>query len=377
MREKPPSPDRRPHLPREATIPSSLFPNPYSLDPFLLFADRYPPESRAALTHQRARWEATRPLAGLTVLDATPLFRNTLLKHACLRSAGAEVWVGYGRTMPHDPAVAVHLADFGLRVPDATRLAQGFDVVLDCAGAFADVPIRLGRAELTRSGAARYAHCPDPVFLADAGRIKTFETALGTGDGLVRGLAHVGFGPLRGKRAIVFGCGKVGRGILFRLMREGAETIAVDCADVRPPRGTALVPLSDRAAVERLLAHADVVVTATGVRHALAGKVSPAALIRSPAALANMGVEDEFGPDVPAARVLNRKAPLNFLLGDPTQMRYIDPTMALHNAAVGHLLAGHLTPGLNVPAPDDESPILATLPPSLMAELEAFEAANR
>lgn len=345
-------------------------------DPFLAFADHYPPESRAALTCQRERWEATRPFTGLTVLDATPLFRNTLLKHACLRAAGAEVWVGYGRTMPYDSAVAAHLAEFGLREPDAARLAQGFDVVLDCAGAFADVPARLGRAELTRSGAMRYAHCPEPVFLADAGRIKTFETALGTGDGLVRGLAHVGFGSLCGKRAIVFGCGKVGRGILFRLMREGAEAVVVDCAEVCPPRGVSLVPLADHAAVARLLARADVVVTATGVRHALAGKVGAAALIRSPAALANMGVEDEFGPDVPAARVLNHKAPLNFLLDDPTQMRYIDPTMALHNAAVAYLLSGRLAPGLNVPTPEDEAPILSTLPSSLMAELAAFEAAN-
>lgn len=346
------------------------------LDPFLVFADVYPPESRAALTHQRAGWAAARPFAGLTVLDATPLFRNTLLKHAALRAAGAEVWVGYGRAMPHDPAVAARLPEVGFAVPDAARLARGFDVVLDCAGAFADVPARLGRAELTRSGAARYAHCPEPVFLADAGRIKTFETALGTGDGLVRGLAHVGFGPLRGRRAVVFGCGKVGRGILFRLAREGMETVVVDCAEVRPPHGTARVPLGDRAAVAHLLARADLVVTATGVRHALLGTVAAEALLRSPAALANMGVEDEFGPEIPAARVLNRKAPLNFALADPTQMRYIDPTMALHNAAVARLLAGDLPPGLNAPTPEDEAPILATLPPDLLAELEAFEALN-
>lgn len=344
------------------------------LDPFCTFADAYPPASRPALTRQCAAWSATRPFSGLTVLDATPLFRNTLLKHACLLAAGAEVWVGYGRVMPHDPAVAAHVGAFGLRVPDAARLALGFDVVLDCAGAFADVPARLGRAELTRSGAARYAHCPEPVCLTDAGRIKTFETALGTGDGLVRGLRHFGFGPLSGKRAVVFGCGKVGRGLLFRLAREGADTVVVDRADARPPHGTSLAPQDDRIALGRLLAHADLVVTATGVRHALAGQVDAAALTASHAALANMGVEDEFGPEIPDDRVLNRKAPLNFALSDPTEMRYIDPTMALHNAAVSRLLGGGLAPGLNAPTPADEDAILASLSPALLEELEAFEA---
>ncbi len=340
-------------------------------DAFVVFGGVYPEGERPALTRQRAAWgrASARPLAGLTVLDATPLFRNTLLKHACLLAAGAEVWVGYGRAMPHDPAVAARLGAFGLRVPDAARLARGFDVVLDCAGAFADVPARLGYAELTRSGAARYAECAKPVALTDAGRVKLFETALGTGDGLVRGLRHFGVGELRGRVAVVFGCGKVGRGILFRLAREGARCFVVDPSGARPPRG------AERAeAPGELLRRADVVVTATGVRGAAAPYAAD--LLAGQAVLANMGVEDEFGPGVPAARVLNAKAPLNFALGEPTRMRYIDPTFALHNLAALRLAQGALAPGPNVPAAADEAAILAALPGALLAELEAFEAAQ-
>ena len=339
-------------------------------DVFEVFGAVYPEAGRPALTRQRVAWARERPLAGLTVLDATPLFRNTLLKHACLLAAGAEVWVGYGRAMPHDPAVAARLGEFGLRVPDAARLTRGFDVVLDCAAAFADVPARLGRAELTRSGAVRYCALARtcPVIDVDASRIKTFETALGTGDGLIRGLRHFGVGELRGKVAVVFGCGKVGRGILFRLARAGARCFVVDPAWPRPPRGVALA----EAPGTLLRREADLVVTATGVKDAAAPYAAD--LLAGHAILANMGVEDEFGAGVPAGRVLNAKAPLNFALEDPTRMRYIDPTLALHNLAATRLAAGGLPPGLCVPAAADEAAIWAALPQPLLDELVAFEA---
>ena len=142
----------------------------------------YPPSECPALTAQRNAWAQTRPLAGLTVLDATPLFRNTLVKHLALQAAGAEVWVGYGRAMPFDPMAAEMAPALGLNIPDAARLAQGFDVVVDCAAAFADIPARLGYAELTRSGVAGYCAVAKtkPVFNVDGSRIKTFETALTT-----------------------------------------------------------------------------------------------------------------------------------------------------------------------------------------------------
>ena len=51
----------------------------------------YPPSDCPALSAQHDAWAQTRPLAGLTVLDATPLFRNTRVKHLALQAAGAEV----------------------------------------------------------------------------------------------------------------------------------------------------------------------------------------------------------------------------------------------------------------------------------------------
>ena len=63
-----------------------------------------------------------------------------------------------------------------------------------------------------------------------------------------------------------------------------------------------------------------------------------------------MGVEDEFGPNLPENRVLNRKKTLNFLLEEPTKTCYIDPAMALHNEAVPVLLSS--PPGTGVILPD-------------------------
>ena len=331
----------------------------------------YPPGDCPALTRQRGVWARERPLAGLTLLDATPLFRNTLVKHLALRDAGAEVWVGYGRAMPFNPEALDMARALGLHIPDDARLKAGFDVVLDCAAAFAGVPARLGYAELTRSGAHRYRQAAKacPVIDVDHSRVKTFETALGTGDGLIRGLRRFGHGALHGKTAVVFGCGKVGRGILFRLTREGARCFVIDPARPIPPHGVARAE-----APHALLRAADLVVTATGVKDAAAPYAAD--LLASHAALANMGVEDEFGPAIPPTRVLNAKAPLNFALPDPTRMRYIDPTMALHNLAALTLARGAPAPGLHPPAPADEAALLATLPRPLLDELAAFEAAQ-
>jgi adenosylhomocysteinase len=86
-----------------------------------------------------------------------------------------------------------------------------------------------------------------------------------------------------------------------------------------------------------LVRDADFVVTATGVKGALDRPQIVEALLASDAVLANMGVEDEYGPGIPATRVLAEKKPLNFILEEPTHLKYIDASLALH-AALGEQL---------------------------------------
>lgn len=337
----------------------------------------YRPEEFPALAEQIREWRAARPLAGRKIFDATPVFRNTMMKYVALLAAGAELTVGHGRGIPHDPATVERLRKFGVRVADASALAESYAVVLDCAGANADVKSKFGYVELTRSGMHRYRDSAQPVFLADEGRIKEIETALGTGDGFRRGMARFGYGNFSGRNIVVFGCGKVGSGIVMYATSEGAKvTVVDDASHVKPPFGAALVDLNDRGGIDRAVRDAWCVVSATGICGALAEMFDLAALAAGPALIANMGVEDEFGPGIPAERVLNAKEPLNFALEEPTHLRYIDPTMALDNYGAVELLAGKLHPGLNRPPKRLEKKILNTVRTfgSVAPELAKLEA---
>ena len=84
-------------------------------------------------------------------------------------------------------------------------------------------------------------------------------------------------------------------------------------------------------------------------------------LIKSSAIIANMGVEDEFGRDVPVSRVLNEKRPLNFILDEPTHLKYIDATMALNNYGIEKLLFETLPCGINFPPRELEKSIVTDI----------------
>lgn len=322
----------------------------------------YRPEEYPALAEQIQIWRVERPLAGRKIFDATPVFRNTMMKYVALLAAGADLTVGYGRGIPFDERVLEKLRTFGVTVADDEALRRDYDVVLDCAGVNADVRAAYGYVELTRSGAERYHDSAQPVFFADAGRIKEIETALGTGDGFRRGMAHFGFDDFAGKRIVVFGCGKVGSGVVMYAALGGAEvTVVDDAARVVPPFGASIVDLGDRAGIEAAVREAWCVVCATGKRGALSGLFDLNLLSGGDAIIANMGVEDEFGPEIPAERVLNAKEPLNFVLEEPTHLKYIDPTMALDNYGALEILGGRVAPGLNTPSAALEEKILATV----------------
>ncbi|MCX6210977.1 MAG: adenosylhomocysteinase, partial [Bacteroidetes bacterium] len=63
--------------------------------------------------------------------------------------------------------------------------------------------------------------------------------------------------------------------------------------------------------------------------------------------LANLGVYDEFGPQFSQEEVLNQKKPVNFVLNDPTPIRYIDPEFYLHNIAALSLIETQYTNGVH------------------------------
>ncbi len=320
----------------------------------------YQPEEYPALLAQIESWQSTKPLLGLRVLDGTPIFRNTLLKYVALLTGGAELTVVKGDGIPGDSNIIDLLGDFGIPVlAGAEARQQEFDVVLDCAGVNSEVKSRLGYVELTRSGMYHYQNCSKPVFLTDDSKIKEIETSLGTGDGFRRGMLQSGYGNFSGLRIVLFGCGKVGRGIAMYAIREGAKLVVVDdLSKIRPVSGAEMVDFRNRKSIEAMLDDTWCIVTATGRAGALRGCFNPARLVAGKTLIANMGVEDEFGPEIPPERVLNQKKPLNFILEEPTQLKYIDPTMALDNVGILELKSGNLSPGLNRPARELEEKIL-------------------
>ena len=320
--------------------------------------DAYEKREYPALSAFFCEWSGTRPFRALRVLVATPVFRNTLLEYRALIAGGADLVVGVAGGMPCDPGIVEVLRGNGIPVIglrealEMEAAGRGFDLVLDCAGQFSACHPRFGFVELTRSGVQFYEKCEHPVYVADSGIVKRIETCLGTGEGYVRALAQLGYvfcldsgtdgAPSAGKKFIVFGSGKVGQGIVLQLLRSGADVhVVTDCSRGANPfldaNDVPVTDCNDLDAVASLVRGADFVVTATGVKGALDRPQVVEALLASGAVLANMGVEDEYGPGVPASRVLAEKKPLNFILEEPTHLKYIDASLALH-AALGELL---------------------------------------
>ena len=157
-------------------------------------------------------------------------------------------------------------------------------------------------------------------------------------------MRQLGYTEWNEKDLVIFGSGKVGTGLITYGYRMGASvTVITDPATLSPSLNKYIRQVIDyrnKDLVDRSLQTADAVVTATGIKNALSGKCSPATLIASKAILANMGVEDEYGPEIPESRVLRDKQTLNFILEEPTHLKYIDATMALHNEGA-HYIALH------------------------------------
>lgn len=316
----------------------------------------YREEEFPALLHQVKTWGESKPLLGLSILDASPIFFNTFAKYAALIEAGASLRIGMSSALPSSPQAIDFAKSLGIPLihPDETR--DGFDIILDCAAEFRNTPSKFGYVELTRSGVHLYESVHAPVWAVDSGRIKQIETSLGTGDGFIRAMKQLGFTNWQGRQLMVFGYGKVGKGIVLQALKEGAHVTVIDICSKREiiPAGVDFISLNHPEKIQTGLENSFCAVTSTGIKHALQGIIDEKRLMLSPVLLANMGVEDEWGENIPEARVLNGKKPLNFILHDPTSMCYIDPALALHNAGAVELATRSFPPKISIPAPELE-----------------------
>lgn len=322
---------------------------------------RYADCEYPALRAQTERFAASRPFAGRSILDGTPVFANTLLKYVPLLAGGAELAVSVSARIPHDPEIVRLLDSWGVPlVFDSSAVSRPFDVILDCDGSRADLRPHVGVCELTRSGFYHYKKSRVPVVLVDSSRIKEIETSIGTGDGFMRGMRQFGHADWKGRKVVVFGCGKVGRGVAYRCAKEGAVVTVVDRTDTGIPfervHAAAVIDCRELADIQAAVSVCDVLVTATGVRGAMKGYgLGPLLRADGHPVVAAIGIEDEWLDELDGRFIVNGGAPVNFALDEPTLLRYIDPTMALSNESAADLLAGVFAgPGVSPPCPASE-----------------------
>ena len=342
-----------------------------------LIAANYREEEYPVCLAQAREWSVSRPLEGLTVLDVTPIYRNTLVKHLALLAAGAKLMVGRSALIPGDEKIVKLLEENGIKVISSdSPQSEEVDIILDCAAVFSHWKPKIGNVELTRSGVERYESSGLPVFVADSGRIKRIETSLGTGEGYFRAMKQLGYNLPAGSRIVIFGCGKVGSGILKYACINALEPILVtqleSVTDQIRALASDIIDCNDIDKVVEAVKDAYAVVSATGIKGALSHPRLSEALMNSSALIANMGVEDEFGPELPQERVLNGKQALNFILEEPTHLKYIDATMGLHNEGAIYLMEHPEARGLiNPPAEIEEKLLKITCEQGLIgSELE-------
>ncbi|MCR5380641.1 MAG: hypothetical protein K6G44_06630 [Lentisphaeria bacterium] len=317
-------------------------------------SQRYDVAEYPALRRQINDWQEQKPLQGMKLLDGTPLFTNTLVKFLPLLAGWAELTVAVSDTIPYDAALLPLLEAWGVPVVK-NAMAGDYDVIMDCGGAHAGLSPRLGVVELTRSGYYHYETSKLPVILVDDSRVKTIETCLGTGDGFMRGMEKLGYNDWKGKNVVIFGYGKVGRGVAYYCHEKGAVVTAIDRAEVPVVEYVTLIDKNDCKAIQTAVQEAWCVVTATGVRHALCGNGAAEILRGGDQLVVAIGIEDEWGDELPMERRLCGGQPVNFLLDEPTQLRYIDATMALSNAAVLELKNGLIPAGVHRIPPSVEA----------------------
>lgn len=308
----------------------------------------YRKEEFPCLYNQFSEWQTTKPLSNIKIFDGAPVFQNTCAKYAALLAGGAELTVGISDSFTYDSKIYSMLPDFGINTVRNEFDSGDYDVVLDCAGIHHQKKPARGFVELTRSGVPLYKDSPYPCISVDDSKTKLLEDFLGTGDGFVRGLYASGVADVKDKSILVFGFGKVGKGICMRLQQAGSKVAVVDnISRVKPFADIPMIDIEDVQGVVKAAEEADCIVTATGVAGALHGRYPVAPFIRDNILLANMGVEDEFGPDIDDNLILAQNKPLNFILDEPTRMGFIDAMMALHNEAALYLLKNRCVAGVS------------------------------
>ena len=327
----------------------------------------YPAKDAPFMHEQLLEWEVEKPLLGLKVVHHVPVVENTLLKIACLIKAGAEVTVThpYSFCQPSKEAIAALKIDGVRFVNNINKLKnEVFDLYFDCGAELYQAigAPRIGAIELTASGDEFYRrqNLSFPVLSIDRTLTKQLETVFGCAESSYAALSLLtGIDP-KSKTWLIFGFGKIGRGLAYFCLQHQVNAAVIDICEhqrtLAQNLGLKAIDPKNVDALKRAIAEADIIATATGKKSIMSsypliwfeGKI-----------LANLGVYDEFGPLFSKEQVLNNKQALNFVLTDPTPMKYIDPEFWIHNYAALLLLTNNLSHKVHDVSEDLDKEIIA------------------
>lgn len=281
-------------------------------------------------------------------------------------AAGADVTVTNPSFMSANPRAVASLRAAGVPYVENLNdlIEEKFDIYLDCAAELYQTlgAPRLGAVELTGSGDQLYREqsLSFPVVSVDTTMTKQLETVFGCAESTYSALSQLvpGINPAE-KSWIIFGFGKIGRGLAYFCIQHGARVVVVDVCEKQrlaaESLGIEAINPQDTAAVEHAAAKADIVMTATGRKAIM--DVYPREWFKGKI-LANLGVYDEYGPQFFPDEVLNHKEPINFTLNDPTPMRYIDPEFYIHNIAGLVIAQRLLSNGVHGLPPEIDLPLI-------------------
>lgn len=305
---------------------------------FTLLQERYKNDDRTCLFTQSKLYNNS--VKG-SVLVAIPLFKNTLSIIESLVQIGLDVTVSTLDDLPYDSQCIDILKDAGIPCIPVSALKADYDVVLDCAARVSEkIVAKKFIIELTRTGVLSFENhlksiaSNRPVYSVDDNPIKQIEDRLGIADGLVRGLKATGKDLSRLHSTLVIGGGKVGKGAILGALRFSRTVSVIDSnLDTLKEIKTIFsdrvhtISYQDYLEDKNLLQSSDLVITATAARD-IVTKMYRKDLFQGKI-LVNLGADDEWGPDYTAEEIENKKRPINFLLDEPTQLMYLDPTFAL------------------------------------------------
>ncbi|MFC1522949.1 hypothetical protein ACFL6Y_11130 [Elusimicrobiota bacterium] len=316
------------------------------------------PTSEAPFLMRQVEEYRREGLSGYTIVNNTPLTMSAIVKMMPFLKNGFKLTTSTPSFLGRDQNAIKLIQEMGYEFNANKERMDDVDIILDCCAEMSENRSAKAIAELTKTGVAIYKNKGDKrsVLSVDDCRVKALETFYGTGDGFVRAFKEFIAKDISGVKFLIFGFGKVGKGIVRALLDQSAicTVIEADETAFRADIGKDIkkVFFSEIASISSLLKDHDILITCTGKSNFMSDAPWADEILKSKIKLINMGAEDEFGPKFPKEAVENDKMPLNFKLSHPTLLKYLDPVFYAHNSIVALYHDNNLTQGVQ-PLPKD------------------------